>query len=554
MEERADLRADLEGLRRALQEMEWRLRRVELSLRLPPLNEASRSQAADSTGEGDGSSGIRAAHAGALEFQIGEFWLGQVGLVALLLGIAFFISTSFGAAFPPALQIFVGFLAAGGLFALSRHWGGAYPFTSRIFFAGSLILLYFSTLRLHFFTAVPLIPDKAVGLALLTLVLGFLLYVAVARRAEHLVVIALLLGFATSLCSDTGHFALALTAVTAAAAVYLQLRYAWVRGAVLLSVFLAYATHLIWVFNNPILGHPIQAVSEPHGNLIYLFICAALFGVANLPRRQGPDSAPASVALAFFNGAGFYGLGSVVALTYFRGQFAGVNLLIAAFFLALAAAHWAHRQSRYSTALYACFGYVALSVAIVVRFESPDRFIYLGWQSLLVISTAIWFRSKIVVVTNLFIYLGVLLTYLFLGPPDLRVDLSYAAVALLSARVMNWQRQRLTLKTELMRNVYLASAFVVVPYGLYHGVPQNYVSLFWLGAALFYFAMSLLLKNRKYRWMAIWTMLLTVIYVFVIDLAQLSSVYRTVSFLALGLTLLAVSWVYARRRRQKDEG
>jgi len=546
MEGGADLRGDLEVLRKALQEVEARLRRVELALRLPPLGEASGSR----TGEGDVAPGAQAMDGGGLEFRIGELWLGQVGIVALLVGIAFFISYPFGSALPPALQILAGYLAAGALFLLSRRWEASYPFGSRLLFAGGLILLYFSTLRLHFFTKAPLVPDKAAGLALLTLALGFLFYVAVARRVEHLGVIALCLGFVTSLCSDTGHFALALMAVTSGVAVYLQWRCGWFRG-VLLSVFLAYAAHLIWMFNNPVLGRPIQAVAEPHFNLAYLFLCAAVFGVAHLPKGQGPDSAPSSVALAFFNAAGFYGLGGVAALTYFRGQFAGINLLISAFFLALAVAHRARRESRFSTALYACFGYVALSVSIVAHFGSPERFIYLGWQSLLVICTAIWFRSKIVVVTNVFIYLGILLVYLLLVPPDLWVDLSYAGVALLSARVMNWQQQRLTLKTELMRNVYLASAFVIIPYGLYHGVPQNYVSLSWLGAALFYFAVSLILKNRKYRWMAIWTMFLTVIYVFVIDLARLNPAYRMVSFLALGLTLLAVSWAYARYRRQK---
>jgi hypothetical protein len=73
---------------------------------------------------------------------------------------------------------------------------------------------------------------------------------------------------------------------------------------------------------------------------------------------------------------------------------------------------------------------------------------------------------------------------------------------------------RLALKTELMRNAYLARAFVIIPYGLYHAVPKNYVSLSWLSAAVFYFIMSLILKNKKYRWMAILTIFLAVIYVF----------------------------------------
>jgi len=156
-------------------------------------------------------------------------------------------------------------------------------------------------------------------------------------------------------------------------------------------------------------------------------------------------------------------------------------------------------------------------------------------------------------VANVFIYLGILLVYLLLEPPTLPVNLSYAAASLLSARVLNWQRQRLALRTEFMRNVYLASAFVIIPYGLYHGVPANTVSLSWLGVALFYFAVSLILQNRKYRWMALWTVFLTVIYVFAVDLAGLHPAYRMVSFLALGLSLLVVSWMYARHRRRRED-
>lgn len=544
MEERTDMGTDMESLRKALQEVEWRLRRVESALRLSPLG--SEPQTAASTVGGDAT----VVDGGALELKIGELWLGQVGLVALLLGIAFFISYPFG--IPPALQIVAGYLAAGALFLLSRRWEDSYVFGARTFFAGGLILVYFSTLRLHFFTPAPLIPDKTAGLALLGLALGILFYLAAVRRAEHLGAIVLCLGFITSLCTDTGHFALVLMVVTSAASVFLQWRFGWFR-AVLLSVFLAYAAHLLWMFNDPVLGRPIQAVAESHHNLVYLFLCATLFGIANLPKGQRPDASPASVALVFLNATGFYGLGAVVGLTTFQGQFAEVNLLIAAFFLAFAVVYWVSRQSTFATALYACFGYVALSAAIVSRLEGPERFIWLGWQGLLVISTAVWFRSKIVVVANVFIYLGILLVYLLLEPPTLPANLSYAAVSLLSARVLNWQRQRLALRTELMRNVYLASAFVIIPYGLYHGVPPNYVSLSWLGVALFYFAVSLILQNRKYRWMALWTVFLTVIYVFAVDLAGLNPAYRMVSFLALGLSLLVVSWMYARHRRRRED-
>ena len=487
----------------------------------------------------------------ALEYKIGELWVGQVGAVALLMGVAFFISYPFGEGLAPFLQGLVGFLAVGALIGLSRRWQDTYPPTARILSAGALLLLYLVTLRLHFFTPHPVVPQKAVGLLLLVLCLGSLLYVAIRRRSTGLACLVLFLGFVTSLLSDTSHFALMLNLATVAAALFTWLRYGWPAG-ILMSVVLAYATHLIWVFNNPVLGHPIHVVAAHHYNLGYLFGYAALFGIAGLGRREDTNATSTTVPLALLNGAGLCSLGAIVGLSHFRGDFGDVNLMISVACLCLASAHWVRHQSKLVTSLYACFGYMALSVAIVTYTGSPDRFLWLGWQSLLVISTAIWFRSRLVVVANVLIYLAILAFYLLLEPPDLAVNLSYAAVALLSARVMNWQKERLALKTELMRNTYLASAFVVVPFGLYNGVPDEYVSSAWLAAALFYFALSLVLRNRKYRWMAILTMLLTVLYVFVVDLAVLSPVYRMISFLVLGVTMLGVSWVYARYRKRGE--
>jgi uncharacterized membrane protein len=76
------------------------------------------------------------------------------------------------------------------------------------------------------------------------------------------------------------------------------------------------------------------------------------------------------------------------------------------------------------------------------------------------------------------------------------------------------------------------------------------VSLSWLGAAVFYFIISLILKNKKYRWMAILTLFLAVIYVFVVDMARLEAGYRILSFLALGVVLLVISLLYARSRQK----
>jgi hypothetical protein len=540
----------VEELEETLRRLEARIMRIETYLQLGPLPEAStpegiaapsaRLQASDEEKEA------------ALELKIGEFWLARVGIVALLVGTAFFIAYPI-AVLPPLLRSLIGYLAVAGLFAASRFWRTSYPYLSRILFGGGLVLFYYATLRLHFFTDHPLLVNKTVALAILLAVVGVHFYFAAQRRSEFLTGIAAFLGYATALIGDATHFTLPMIALTSAAAIgFLWKHHFQTVG--LLSVILAYFAHLLWLLGNPLLGHPLQAVTAHQNNLIYLFIYAAIFAMPTLWREENTFSDATKFLLPLLNGAGFFGMAFLVIINFFVPQRAGLFLLIALFFLAVAIMSWIRRRSRFATSFYACFGYLALSAAIFSQFQSPQYFIWLGWQSLLVISTAIWFRSKIVIVANTLIYLGIFLIYLIAAPSTVAVNASYALVALLSARLLNWKTERLALKTELMRNAYLASAFVIIPYGLYHAVPKNYVSLSWLGAAVFYFIMSLILQNKKYRWMAILTILLTVVYVFAIDMARLEAGFRILSFLALGVVLLVISLLYARSRKKALPG
>jgi uncharacterized membrane protein len=128
------------------------------------------------------------------------------------------------------------------------------------------------------------------------------------------------------------------------------------------------------------------------------------------------------------------------------------------------------------------------------------------------------------------------------------VSLSFGIVAIASARILNWQKARLALKTEMMRNAYLACAFFIFPFALYHALPRGYVSISWVGVALFYYAMSILVKSRKYRWMAFLTLLLTIGHVLLVDSVTLEPAYRILSFLVLGAVLFWISLKYAKKR------
>src|SRR3989339_22815 len=126
--------------------------------------------------------------------------------------------------------------------------------------------------------------------------------------------------------------------------------------------------------------------------------------------------------------------------------------------------------------------------------------------------------------------------------------LRFGIVALTSARILNWNKDRLELNTEQMRNVYLISAFFALPYTFSFTVPEYFISISWIALAVVYYTLSLVLNNRKYRWMSIYTFLLTLVYVAVIGLTSHDNTYKIISFLALGVTLIAISIIYTKRK------
>jgi uncharacterized membrane protein len=92
------------------------------------------------------------------------------------------------------------------------------------------------------------------------------------------------------------------------------------------------------------------------------------------------------------------------------------------------------------------------------------------------------------------------------------------------------------------------------PYALYHTVPSGYVSLSWVGVAGFYYLLSIILKNKKYRWMALLTFMLTALYLLAIGTINFDPVFRLISFIVLGTALIIVSILYTKvRNKNKPE-
>lgn len=526
-----------------LNNLEKRISRIEKELQLSPIRNENKSAAV--TPEQP----VAVSEPEDLELHIGQYWFAKAGIIVLALGIVFLLTFPYQN-LPGYLPSLFGYVLVGVIFTLSHFWRDSIAHISRYFMGGGLLLLYFTTLRLHLFGNNPVIADKPVEIVLLSIVVLITLFISFRKRSMFLTSLSLTLGYITTIVANQPWIFFIGITILAVIAVYLKITLDW-QNLYIYGIILTYFTHFLWFINNPFMGQRIEMVSEPHTNIFFIIIYTIILAMGILFRKDIEHEDVKTIVSGFVTGFGSYAIFLLLTITKFRSDLILSNLLFSVVLIALSIIFWIRVKSRYTTFFYAISGYTAMSVAIIAQFGGTDYFIWLSWQSMLVISTAVWFRSKIIIVANFLIFLTIFFSYLALVDSVDWISLSFGIVALVSARVLNWKKHRLELKTEMMRNAYLVTAFFIFPYTLYHLLPAGYTGLSWVVIAGIYYILSRMLTNNKYRWMAIGTLLLSVVYVFIIGMTFLDPVYRIVLFLVLGTVLLVTSIVYTKSRSKK---
>ena len=87
---------------------------------------------------------------------------------------------------------------------------------------------------------------------------------------------------------------------------------------------------------------------------------------------------------------------------------------------------------------------------------------------------------------------------------------------------------------------------------LYHAVPKQFITLSWAIAALIYFLLGFVLKNVKYRYMALGTLICSAFYLFIVDLAHIEIIYRVLALLFLAALSIGLSIYYTNRIKKAD--
>jgi hypothetical protein len=407
----------------------------------------------------------------------------------------------------------LGYIAAAGIFLISGSLKKSNQPLSFMFRLNAQALLFYVTMRLHFFSAVPLIPGKSVSVLLLLIIVAVQVYLALRDKSQSSAALAVLFSLITAVLSDATVFILPLLIITAAGAVYYFKRFSW-KSLLVMSILLTYSSFVIWMLGDPLMGHPVKLIQEKFLSVAGLLSLGAIYSIILIFRENDPDEDDFLIGITMTNGILFTLSLLFVVVSYFSTGyvilFSGITLCCLI----------------YSTILHS--------------------------RSLLVVSMALWFRNKLIVLMNSMLFLGILAVYMLTSKPDNGVNFSFAIVALLTARIINWQTTRLKIETDLIRNLYMIEGFVMVLYALIHAVPKQFVTLSWTMAALLYFLLSIMLKNVKYRYMALGTMICAAFYLFIVDLARIDLVYRILALLFLAAISIGISIYYSNRLRKRE--
>jgi hypothetical protein len=485
------------------------------------------------------------------ESSFGEYGLAWIGNIVLLFGITFLMKyiQSNG---HNLMSILFGYVIVASIFMLSQYLKKAYSILSRTFKFTALALMYYVTLGLHFFQDEPLISNKSSALILLLLVVIFQLFYAARRKSAIIAGMALIMTIFTALVSDSTHILLPTLTLVAAISVTFYFRFGWWK-LLMFSIFLVYTGFALWFMGNPIMGHSMGFITTHQFGFLYLFGIGAIYSFLAIDNKKIELDEIIAVLGVLFNGLLFSLMLALFVTSFFKTDYILLFLLIAIYCLIFSIMLKSRSIWKFAPAFYALYGFLALSIAVYGIYGLPRAYWLLSLQSLLVVSMALWFRNKIIVLMNTMLFVIIFCIYLGSSEPINEVNYSFALVALATARILNWKKDRLEIKTEMLRNVYLLSSFVMVLYALYHSLPVNLITLSWTIITICYFVLSVLLKNVKYRYMALGTMVAAALHLFLVDLARIEIVYRVIAFLFLAIISIFISVFYTRRVKKANK-
>jgi uncharacterized membrane protein len=516
-----------------------------------------------------------------LEKKIGQYWLNRIGIVAMLVGVSYFLRFAFENNWiGPSGRVAIGLLAGAGLILWSERFRKqdhpAFSYSLKAVGIGTLYLSLWAAFQVYH-----LIPSSAAFLAMIV-VTGATIAMAISQDAEILAVFAIAGGFSTPVLLSThqnhevilfSYVLLLDLAILVTSIVKPWRRLLWGSAIGTMTLYCGWAGDY-------------YSVDQRSTTVFFLLAFGALFAIVPLVNKMekstrfGGVSAtltliPLINAFLVFLALYFMYTPDNMTLTLFALAFAAIYLGIAAAF------KWRFPDEE-TTALRLLHVVIAVAfITIAIPLKLDGHWITIGW--LVESAVLLWFSVK--TETNFIRWMAA--TALALGIARLlffdwyrtetlvfnaRFGTYLVAIAVLAGIAIYGQRyasqQEIPFVYAAIVGVNLLALIALTleandyfnrqmtelgggfrNYAMFHQISLQRsfsFSAVWLlyGAALM--AVGFWRRSSFVRWQALILMALTIGKIFIVDVSQLGGGFRILSFIALGVVLLSVSFIYQR--------
>ncbi|HVH44980.1 MAG TPA: hypothetical protein VM925_21655 [Labilithrix sp.] len=462
-----------------------------------------------------------------LETHVATYWVGRIGIVALITGLAFFVTFHFGDLGAIA-RVLLGYLAAAVLSGTGVWLTRRYAMLGQLLFGGGLAVGYFVTYALHFVPAVRVVDSEVMGIVLLAVIVVGIVAGAQRFRSETVGGVGLFLGLHTSFVSEATLFTLVATLLLAGGAVFFLVKNRWVIVP-LTTVIAVYSSHLAGC-----LVGPAKPGSDGGIGLVFLLLYFIVFGVAALARPTGL-SLRTTLALTLSNIIGAVTLGAYEAARLEESRLAGffgfMTLLLAG-----AAAYAATKRARSLLQVHAGAAVVTAAALALELFDGSARVFV--WTALG--TTAIVAGSRLESVAwralGLIVLGGTVVTSFFVDfQPLLLVPLAAAFVAASRREPV-----------DLLVVFAVSGAVVATARALTFALPPSLTTLAWSLAAFGLIGVGIALRVRALRIGSLVLGAAALGRLVLDDLGRLSADMRILTLVIIGAAMLGVSFAYTR--------
>jgi uncharacterized membrane protein len=514
---------------------------------------------------------------GDLEKKIGQYWLNRIGIVAVLIGVSYFLKYAFENNWiGPGGRIVIGLLAGIGLVVWSERFRKldytAFSFSLKAVGIGTLYLSLWGAFQVYH-----LIPSAA-AFAAMVIVTASTIALALSQNAELLASFALLGGFSTPVLLSTGEN----HEVVLFSYVFL------LDVAILVMAIIRPWRRLLWgSFAGTIILY-VGWYSDYYTNdqraltVLFAALFAAIFAAIPLATRYerstrfaGPSTTlillPLLNAAAFFLALFVMYENQTVTLTWFA-------LALAAAYLAIGGAfkkRFPGQDTKLLNLLHVAIAIAFITIAIPLKLDA--QWITIAW----LIESAVLLWVSVRTQTNFLRYLAAaalalgIIRLLFFDQFHTEMIVfnarfaTYAVaiavlggIALFGKRHASENEMRFLYAAVVALNLLALIALTLeasdyfdrqMPfhgnYTIYRDVSLargfSY-SAIWLVYGVALMTVGFWKRSAIARWQSLILIAFTIGKIFLYDVSQLGGGYRIVSFLALGAVLLGISFVYQR--------